>query len=621
MPDERVDRKPDIVSERGGALIVALMVFAMLTIMGTVMASMVRNGLIHAATVEADHQAELYAQKGLDEALVLIRSAVEYGNTAKSTYRDRIQSVSDRLSALKSTYESGVVIDSSDGQGRYKLTMELPAPTVPGTYTTNPNPDDPYVQKIIVTSIGSTSLNGARIATKRMVIYVNTIHPVFRFPVSTGSGNLNVFGAARIVGDVAVQGGKLRTSSEARFVGGVGSDYRVESLLPEIQGFVRVQGSGPDLNIFEMLTDHGAVTLQSEQLERNYFSVAPFEDKRMKLPGPLEIHSAYVAPKMNSSALSAIIPIVAAPSGGMTYKLGSKHGINELSASTKYVNQWVEIDGRLQVQGSPLAQGNFIVENGTLRLGTPGTTGTADEGQLILKQGSLFVKYTDDPNLAAAELNGRLVLDDGYYAAIEGNTILRKFTYEGSMYVRGDVQIIGDLDMQGTLYVDGNVDLKQMRSINRTGGKPLIIAASGNIVLSDNENPGVSDEAQEIRAFLYSGGELELYGVLSKLKIEGGIHGSQITLNAVKGRAGKMLATGLTNTLNYTIQPSTDVNDQAGDYYFTEDQAGAGVYASEADKPQSRLQILFDPQLYSSPPEGIPVVDQVGIFVQQISFH
>jgi hypothetical protein len=621
MLEERVTHRPDLSSERGGALIVALMVFVMLAIMGTVMVSMIRNGLTHAATVEADHQAELYAQQGLDEALVLIRTAVEAGNAGASTYRSRIDAVSDRLSDLKSTYHSGVLINSSDGQGQYKLKLEFSTPTVPGVYSTPPNPDDPYVQKITVTSIGSTRLHGSRSASKKMILYVNTIHPVFRFPVSTEGGNLNVFGAARIVGDVAIRGGKLRTSSEARFVGGVDSDYRVESVLPDIQGFVRVEEAASDPVRYEKLTHHGATISPSNQLKRDFFTVAPFEDKRMRLPDPLAIPSAYVDPKMNLSSLSTNKIEMNPPADGMTYKLGSLHGTNKLTASTKYVNQWIEIDGLLEVPGSPLAPGNLVVENGTLRLGSPATTGTADEGKLTLRQGSLYVKFTDDPNLAAAELNGKLELDAGHYAAIEGNAILRKFSYEGSMYVRGDVQIIGDLDMQGTLYVDGNVDLKQMRSINRTGGKPLIIAASGHIILSDNENPGASDEAQEIRAFLYSGGVLDLYGVLSKLKIYGGIHGSEITLNAVKGSAGKTPAIGLTNTLNYKAEPSTDTLDLIGDYYFTEDQAGTGTYASEDDKPQSRLQIYFDPQLYSDPPEGIPVVDQAGVFVQQISFQ
>ena len=200
-----------------------------------------------------------------------------------------------------------------------------------------------------------------------------------------------------------------------------------------------------------------------------------------------------------------------------------------------YNDQWVTVDGEVNVKdaASATTEADVFVNNGVFTMAN-------DNSKLNLINGSLYVK-SPDSNLIAADLRGELSLAAGKFAAVDGNVTLNNgFRFpKGTMYIKGDLKIIGNVWLQGTVYVDGNVELKQMTSINKedegsSGATltPLIVIASGEIVLGNSTNAG--DE--NVRAFFYTKQGIRLYGVMSKLKLIGGIHGGAggVELNAVR---------------------------------------------------------------------------------------
>jgi hypothetical protein len=240
----------------------------------------------------------------------------------------------------------------------------------------------------------------------------------------------------------------------------------------------------------------------------------------------------------------------------------------------------------------------LFVNNGVLAM-------EGANSNLTIGRGSLYVK-SPDSNLVAADLRGKLTLDPGKFVAVDGNvTINNGFEFpQGSMYIKGDLKIIGDIRLQGTVYVDGNVELKEMTSINKmragdTAQIPLIVIASGEIVLGNNSNAG--DE--EIRAFFYTKEGIRLYGVISKLNLTGGIHGGTgVELNAVRGdltSGGGSTVTRYQGASNWNRDvPEVQLNNT---------------------KP-SRLQIFYDNNLYDRPPDGIPTTNRFNVFVKDIQY-
>ncbi|PKH09247.1 hypothetical protein CXF70_13460, partial [Planomicrobium sp. MB-3u-38] len=134
---------------------------------------------------------------------------------------------------------------------------------------------------------------------------------------------------------------------------------------------------------------------------------------------------------------------------------------------------------------------------------------------------------------------------------------------KGTIYVHGDLVIENAyLESDVIFYVDGDVTITESEIYgipyaNRTGS--LIIFAKGNINLSNNSvnksNPS------NFKGYFYSEQSMEIYGVGSNIKIEGGISARRITLNALRGDGKR--------------------------YYTSSEQAGM-------NKDKSRLTIIYD---------------------------
>jgi hypothetical protein len=553
-----------------------------MTILGLVLMEVLRGGLTQAASSEARIQAESLAQKGLDDSLALILHAVEQGNLA-ADYRNRIHTVHSALGEYldSSTPPGGGTVlgflegsEAEAARGSYTIRVVEAENKAVLPLAARTSPDSPYVYKIVIESTGRAGTQREVSVAKKMTAYVSTINPVFRYPVSS-SGNMDLNGAGAIVGDVFVNGG-LSVLSKARFVTTqnhvIGSDY------PSLKGFIKVNGGTYQYKMDGMI---------KTGFESAFFSKhIPFVDA--SLPPAVDVDVQGIVQAKSSAAESSAMTQrgnqgfgqTVSPSGMEDYPLITQPA----NQSLRLENRWASLNGKLTLVPGGSDPGGIWINQGGLYLNTG--------SELIIRKGSLYIA-NDDSNMVAAHLGGKLEMNAEDYVAIRGNATLYngfELIY-GVMYIEGDLKIIGNVTLNGTLYVNGNVELKEMTSLDSTGA--LIIAAQGKMIMGNNSSD------QEIRSFLYSNSDMELYGVKSKLDIRGGIHGKAVTLNAVRGEAG----TGAAHT----------------------DAVPAAPFKFQSETEQrllnpsvSRLRIEYDSQLYEDPPSGIPTVDKVHVYVSQI---
>ncbi|TVY10419.1 hypothetical protein [Paenibacillus cremeus] len=581
--------------EEGSALVIALLAVVVMTVLGLVLMDVLRGGMVQAVTTEGGIQAEAIAQKGLDDTLALLRGAVAQGEKG-TDYRGRINLVDAKLAeavvflhdkpdveAKKGTYHIELLSDET------KMNPEL-SPVKPVT-----SPDFPYVRKFVIKSTGVIESKPEKRVTKQMTVYVSTINPVFRYPVSSGK-DLTMNGTPYVTGDVLVRGDSFLVGDEAFFTGVRGSKYGLPTGLPALRGFLRVDGDGVAGGIqkyYSKLSD--GTDASSDLLDPAYFTDQYFPLEDASLDNDVAVDAAaYVKDKAETKLNSRLSTgFGSTVTGLLDYTLYNSAN----ASSVLYDGEWVTVQGNV-TNGNGSADADLFVNSGVLMMDD-------ENGSLTVKRGSIYIK-SPDSNLVAADLRGKLNVDEDRFVAVDGNVTLNQgFDFpRGSMYIKGDLKIIGNIRLQGTVYVDGNVELKEMKSINKKLNAadepiPLIIVASGEIVLGNNTN----ENNEEVRAFLYSKKNMTLYGVISKLNLLGGIHGeSGVELNAVRG---ELSSAGLTPTVyagpawsGQTVQP--------------------GQQSMAADT--SRLQIFYDNNLYDKPPYGIPITSQFNVFVKDIQY-
>lgn len=168
-------------------------------------------------------------------------------------------------------------------------------------------------------------------------------------------------------------------------------------------------------------------------------------------------------------------------------------------------------------------------------------------------------------------------------------------TLDGPVYVKGNVNIQGaNLKSNVLLYVEGDVNIQYStingKSLADKKEGSLIIFAKGQIKISNNSVN--QDTPSQIKGFFYTEEDLEIFGVGSNIRIEGGISARRIVLNAIRGRA--------------------DNRSFSGSQKITNDSFFEGV-AGQRSK-QSRLQIIYDQDIietFSNLKQPEPIIYKV----------
>ena len=172
-------------------------------------------------------------------------------------------------------------------------------------------------------------------------------------------------------------------------------------------------------------------------------------------------------------------------------------------------------------------------------------------------------------------------------------------TIEGPIYVKGNVNIQGaNLKSNVLLYVEGNVDI-QYSIIN---GKPLIDSKQGSLIIFSKGQIKISnnslnqDTPSTIKGFFYSEEDLEIFGVGSNIRVEGGVSARRIVLNAIRGRASDRSFSG-----------ATTIGSWYYGYDYFEGENG------QKTRP-SRLQIIYDQEIietFSNLKQPEPIIYKV----------
>ncbi len=570
----------DRSGERGAALLVALLAAVFLTILGLVLLEILKGGLAQAASTEASIQAEALAQRGIDDATALVWNEVIKSNQW-STYHDRIETLEPALNSLiqqmddktvtgeRGTYTIKIVGDTNNYED-YKENYQI-------------IPDYPYSRILTVQSTATAGTTRKRTVTKQADIFVTTINPVFKYPLSADN-ELALSGTPYIVGDVLTGAGNLNVFNWAYFIGSPGNRHAVETDWPTIKGFYKALAVEP------RDTQGNLPSIPNQT--RIFSHYEPFRDDQLpdaphiSVIGAVNARITQMDNDLNNG--TAFQPILDEEFGG--------HVINSnVTISKKYVGQWVTFPTEVTIgnpNGGPV---HFAVDGGVMTM--------TSDAKVSIPKGSLYVRY-DNPYIAAATFAGSLEVAPPYAVVVQGNVVIEDgFHFKGNMFIDGSVQIVGSVNLEGTLYVSGTVDMKDMKSINFVDenndgiadkeSAPLILLAGGQVIFSESR----SDDPIRIRAFLYSQEPMNLYGVVSKLHITGGVHGQTVTLNALREDPNN--------------KTGHFVGDDLDPFYFTPKDAQL-----QLPPESSNLQIFYDHELFSRPPVGIPVTDGLTMFVQ-----
>lgn len=580
-------------TEQGSALLVTLLSIVLLTVLGLVLLQFVQQGMKSSTAQEGQIMAEALAQKGLDEALATVESAVEAANGI-SDYRDKANWLETNINAILNTLPG--TFPGADGKGSYSVEMESSAADLKSTPLGRVRalPDYPYVRKITVTCTGRTKLWPAVTVSRRMEMYVSSINPVMRYALSANVDDsllslpagdprrtaIQLNGAPYIVGNIFA-GGDLSVSDKALFMKEPGVEGQIDTSLPTLRGFYKAVGN----------TRTTGSSLFAD-------ASVPLEDAQLQPAERVDVQNTVnqaLARYLSGSDVQSLLPVpLEDPQVSLSGDLpGGKH----------YDQAWVTVNGTARLTApSPGQSADVLISGGLLDM--------LEGSSLKISGGSLLVDAYD-PDLVVANLAGRLQLDEGQAAVIRGNAVINDgFRLDsGSLFVQGDLKIYGNVNLFGTVYVDGNVELRDLASINGScsGGEgeeegegktcpPLIIAASGAIELGEY----VQDQGSTIHAFLYANGPMKLYGVYSKLNFIGGLHADEgLELNAVKGG----------------LQPVAGAadSDPVWNRYTLPNQ-------SAQPETASRLDVTHDMNLYETPPAGIPVTDTFNVYVSQLVF-
>lgn len=118
---------------------------------------------------------------------------------------------------------------------------------------------------------------------------------------------------------------------------------------------------------------------------------------------------------------------------------------------------------------------------------------------------------------------------------------VNKNILDGPIYVGENVNIQGaELTSNLLIYAEGDVDIH----FSKIKGKQLTDDKMGNLIIFSkgkiriNFNSVLENTPSEINGFFYSEKDLEIFGVLSNLKIKGGVSAPKVILNGNKERNG-----------------------------------------------------------------------------------
>jgi hypothetical protein len=137
----------------------------------------------------------------------------------------------------------------------------------------------------------------------------------------------------------------------------------------------------------------------------------------------------------------------------------------------------------------------------------------------------------NDPTVDYTSKNASVEMGDGN----KFNSTDSAFSFNGSIFIKGNLDIVGDINVKGTIFVDGDVNIRENGGGTDYSNAPnLVILSTGKITITDRNSDAVTDpnntdridwtKVRRLVAFLYSDNyPIEIYSKQSVNWFYGGL--------------------------------------------------------------------------------------------------
>lgn len=570
-----------ITNERGYSLVVTMVVFLLFTVLAVSAITVSLSGVTRNLTAEDHVQASELADKGIQYITNQIQHDLEaelgVNGITRSAFITKLDTIlnryKDKVNRLKN---SGVT-------GEYEVYIQKIENTVDENGQVNPlKKKVTFVSKGIVDGKEKEIISEVEIGAQSVLEALKYALGANKTCISNncipGEGNLFLHGGVTIKGDLKVDGNLITTNRGYAYLRGeqwIGSVY--PSVSPTKNGEKAHLVLGGDVYTF----DHRP-SYQQHITSSNFYS--GYIKKTNRLQDVFYSNEAPVIVTRNP--LREDIPISEQKS--VFYYDHNTPNISVISGldiiNIMKPNEKVYASYRLCYWWYCLEKydGNYkFFGNNTFK-------SFATAGSLTIRNLNNW-GFAETKFLEGAYIAGDLTI--GNEINSYDSNRYDKIKVDGPIFVDGDVLIKGaDAEFNSIMYVDGDVTIEYSR-INGLGESgSLIIFSTGDIRIRNNSVN--QDQPSNIKGFFYSEKALEMFGVGSNIRIEGGLSAKRIVLNAIRGRARDSYFSG--------AQQIT-----SNDYF-----EGAHNQIGK----DSRLQIIYDPDIintYADIKSREPVIKQL----------
>lgn len=648
----------ELRNERGGALIIVLFILILFTVLGFAIASYTMQSATQHTFSEDEVQGKMLADMGLayfqeylEHTLSITDSTI---NSAIATPSDTdgivnlLNNVASKMTSSNGPFRRTLLPPLSPGGERqgfaigYQIEQTIPYRTETSD-PAKPN-SQPYVRKLKVSVIG-LPVRGSQdvgMIPRRVrldaIVYINTIPAPFHYAVST-PGELRLFGGSNIIGNITAhnivtskeyryseeEGGtavwKADTASynqpylegtislSARESGGTltpGTVYRLDQVPRKDSGEIEAPTTGSVLPA-SLESDHIISSRQSLKDEftprdlseadkdKNVLS-APFDTPY--LPGfeapVLEQSTGTARPLFLHDDVGSFVrgKISAAGNAASEFTVNQSESIyfEKYPPSEDELNQGFRLVNAPSSDKLVIQQDYAGVDLDTMTA-VPLTVRLTGDKYNSLHQMFIGVTGSSDNRAISTVEMGRL-------GSFNPDTTKRNggdpFTFTGTIYIKGNLDIVGDIKVNGTIYVDGDVLIREISNLDKQN---LAIIASGTISLTSRymEETDLSKHSLDgwksippLSAFLYSEKSMEIFSAFSYNRIEGGI----------------ATGNGSTGTANPDSYIEFDTKREA-----------------ESNNLASRLTIQFNRKIFEAETPGLPPGEEFFLDLYDLSYH
>lgn len=587
-------------NNNGSALLIAVAILMIFTILGLTLMTLTTNGLAKNETRENIVQATDLADKGIEFIIADIQAKLQEfissGNVNKSLFQAELLSIIQDNNLDCSN--SGIEIPADNGLTKVCIDTK----SIENAYLKKEDGTLILQELKRIVPIYSTGIvNNKEVTTSaKASVGTDAVPDQLRYAISSNNGgNIYLHGGIEIHGDIKTDNNLILSnratwmlnnqpqwvpSVRTKLVPGPGSS------TPKVI-FSKENKAVYDLKRFEQYSDH----ISGNNLEKsNYYS----KYSANTIQGQNDISNLFFnSPKIsvitNTSLPQDTVEITQRIQNKYKDSSNKKsyttnlHIYSESHETRNFKKQdvvFVSDTGTEQVQETYTYYEDVCIKKGQVRKWSF-WKGYYYVWECIQweQQERTGVRWTNQDTFKF----GNMKIDNNS----NNNKNKKNITLKGTYYVYGDLTIENvNLTADAIIYVQGKVDISESTIQGVDSNSTLIIFSNGNIDISNMSVDKGVGEASKIKGFFYTKQDMIMYGVGSHINLTGGISSRRLILTGVRG-----------NSTNHS--------------YLNADTQGEIKNGVAIQYP--RLKIIYDQDLISTYTEFIR--DEEEEFIKSIS--